>query len=156
MWNKFILLQWPVGYAILCHALPETMYGSPDCFVARLGSLSRLVTSCRAKRQWLITWKLISYCLLVLHGRVIDTSRRFRCLASVPCPANTRHSPSVVSMLAQRRRRCANIETALGECPCSLGALVSPNPVNLKRVPRIIARAGDSVTCLAGWSWTLG
>ena len=31
-------------------------------------------------------------------------------------PANTGHSPNVVSMLGQRRRRWANIETALGDC----------------------------------------
>ena len=31
-------------------------------------------------------------------------------------PANTRHSPDAVSMLDQRRRRWASIETALGEC----------------------------------------
>ena len=34
-----------------------------------------------------------------------------------PIPENTGHSPNAVSMLGQRRRRCANIETALGECP---------------------------------------
>ena len=32
-------------------------------------------------------------------------------------PANTGHSPNVVSMLAHRLRRWPNIETALGECP---------------------------------------
>ena len=32
------------------------------------------------------------------------------------CPANTGHSPNAVLMLGQRRRRCANIETALGVC----------------------------------------
>ena len=32
-------------------------------------------------------------------------------------PANTGHSPNNVSMLGQRRRRWANIETTLGECP---------------------------------------
>ena len=32
-------------------------------------------------------------------------------------PANTGHSPNAVSMLGQRRRRWANIKTALGECP---------------------------------------
>ena len=31
-------------------------------------------------------------------------------------PANTRHSPNVVSMLAHRLRRWPNIGTALGEC----------------------------------------
>ena len=31
-------------------------------------------------------------------------------------PANTRHSSDAVSMLGQRRRQCANIKTALGEC----------------------------------------
>ena len=36
-------------------------------------------------------------------------------------PANTGHSPNAVSMLGQRRRRCANIETALGECPVLAG-----------------------------------
>ena len=36
-------------------------------------------------------------------------------------PVNTGHSPNAVSMLAQRRRRCANIETALGECPVFAG-----------------------------------
>ena len=36
-------------------------------------------------------------------------------------PANTRHSPNAVSMLVQRRRRWANIETALGECPVFAG-----------------------------------
>ena len=43
----------------------------------------------------------------------------------VPCnpsPANTGHSPNAVSMLGQRRRRCANIETALGECPVFAGS----------------------------------
>ena len=30
--------------------------------------------------------------------------------------ANTRHSPNVVLMLGQRRRRWPNIETAWGEC----------------------------------------
>ena len=32
-------------------------------------------------------------------------------------PANTGYSPNAVSMLGQRRRRWANIETALGEFP---------------------------------------
>ena len=32
--------------------------------------------------------------------------------------ANTRHSPNAVSMLGQRRRRWASIETALGKCLC--------------------------------------
>ena len=32
-------------------------------------------------------------------------------------PANTGHFPNAASMLGQRRRRWANIETALGECP---------------------------------------
>ena len=36
-------------------------------------------------------------------------------------PANTGHSPNAVSMLGQRRRRWANIETALGECPVFAG-----------------------------------
>ena len=36
-------------------------------------------------------------------------------------PANTGHSSNAVSMLGQRRRRCANIETALGECPVFAG-----------------------------------
>ena len=36
-------------------------------------------------------------------------------------PANTGHSPNAVSMLGQHRRRCANIETALGECPVFAG-----------------------------------
>ena len=36
-------------------------------------------------------------------------------------PANTGHSPDAVSMLGQRRRRCANIETALDECPVFAG-----------------------------------
>ena len=31
-------------------------------------------------------------------------------------PSNTGHSPNVVSLLVQRQRRWANIETALGEC----------------------------------------
>ena len=37
------------------------------------------------------------------------------------CSANTGHSPNAVSMLGQRRRRWANIETALGECPVFAG-----------------------------------
>ena len=36
-------------------------------------------------------------------------------------PAHTGHSPDVVSMSGQRRRRWANIETALGECPVCAG-----------------------------------
>ena len=32
-------------------------------------------------------------------------------------PANTGHTLNAVSMLGQRRRRWANIETALGGCP---------------------------------------
>ena len=36
-------------------------------------------------------------------------------------PANTGYSPNAVSMLDQRRRRWANIETALGECPAIAG-----------------------------------
>ena len=37
-------------------------------------------------------------------------------------PQQTRgHSPDAVSMLGQRRRRCAKIETALGECPVFVG-----------------------------------
>ena len=35
------------------------------------------------------------------------------------------HSPNAVSMLGQRRRRCANIETALGECPVFAGIISS-------------------------------
>ena len=46
-------------------------------------------------------------------------------------PANTGHSPNAVSMLGQRRRRCANIETALGECPVFAG--YSPQHVSCKR-----------------------
>ena len=36
-------------------------------------------------------------------------------------PANTGKSPNAVSMLAHRRRRWPNIETALGECPVFSG-----------------------------------
>ena len=36
-------------------------------------------------------------------------------------PANTRHSPNAVSMLAHRLRRRLDIETALGECPVFAG-----------------------------------
>ena len=36
-------------------------------------------------------------------------------------PANMGHSPNAVSMLGQRRRRWANIDTALGEFPMFLG-----------------------------------
>ena len=36
-------------------------------------------------------------------------------------PANAGHSPNAVSMLGQRRRRCANIETSLGECAVFAG-----------------------------------
>ena len=38
-------------------------------------------------------------------------------------PANTRHSPNAVSMLAHRLRRWSNIETALGECLVFAGRL---------------------------------
>ena len=38
-----------------------------------------------------------------------------------PIPANTRHSPTAVSMLAHRLRRWPNIETALCECPVFAG-----------------------------------
>ena len=43
-------------------------------------------------------------------------------------PANTGHSPNAVSMLGQHRRRCVNIETALGECPVFAGMLPPPPP----------------------------
>ena len=36
-------------------------------------------------------------------------------------PANTGHSLNAVSMLGQRRRRWANIETVLSECPVFSG-----------------------------------
>ena len=39
---------------------------------------------------------------------------RYFTLAS---PSKQGHSPNVVLMLGQRRRRWANIETVLGECP---------------------------------------
>ena len=39
-------------------------------------------------------------------------------------PANTGHSPNVVSMLGQRRRRWANIETTLGEFSMFAGLVV--------------------------------
>ena len=38
---------------------------------------------------------------------------------------NTGHSLNAVSMLGQRRRRWANIETALGECPVFVGLPIS-------------------------------
>ena len=41
-------------------------------------------------------------------------------------PANTGHSPYAVSMLGQRRRRWASIETALVECPVFAGTVVRP------------------------------
>ena len=37
-------------------------------------------------------------------------------LVSLMLRTNTRHSPPAGLMLAQRRRRCANINSALGEC----------------------------------------
>ena len=40
-------------------------------------------------------------------------------------PANSKHLPNAVSMLGQRRRRWANIETALGECPVFAGIYVN-------------------------------
>ena len=43
-------------------------------------------------------------------------------------PAITGHPPDAVSMLGQRRRRCANIETALGECPVFAGVSSLVNP----------------------------
>ena len=39
-----------------------------------------------------------------------------KCRHRVALPANTGHSPNAVPMLGQRQRRCANIETAFGEC----------------------------------------
>ena len=36
-------------------------------------------------------------------------------------PANMRHSPNVVSMLAHRLRRWPNIDTTLGECLVLVG-----------------------------------
>ena len=42
-------------------------------------------------------------------------------------PANTGNLPNAVSMLGQRRKRCANIETALGECPCLLEMVLDKN-----------------------------
>ena len=45
-------------------------------------------------------------------------------------PANTGHLPDAVSMLDQRRRRWANIETVLSECPVFAGNCW-PNPHRL-------------------------
>ena len=46
--------------------------------------------------------------------------------------ANTGHSPNAVSMLGQRRRRRANIETALGECVVFAGFIYTyiPSPAS--------------------------
>ena len=53
-------------------------------------------------------------------------------------PANAGHSPDAVSMLRQRRRHWANIETALDECPVFVGiyySLLTKSPPNLSRSP---------------------
>ena len=55
-------------------------------------------------------------------------------------PANTRHSPNAVSMLAHRLRRWSNIETALGECLTFAGYLSSD-----RKEPCIPRHAGKSV-----------
>ena len=43
--------------------------------------------------------------------------------AQAHVPANTGHSPYADSMLGQRRRRWANIESASGECPVFSGCV---------------------------------
>ena len=53
-------------------------------------------------------------------------NKNWRCLPSCSekvdsYPANTGHAPNAVSMLGQRRRRWANIETALCEYPVFAG-----------------------------------
>ena len=46
----------------------------------------------------------------------------------VPIPANTGHCPCVVSMLAQRRRRWANIEPTHGQCLVFAGIILRSPP----------------------------
>ena len=49
-------------------------------------------------------------------GLLVFDNRAIACVFRA-VPTNTVHSPNFVLMLGQRRRRWANIETALGECP---------------------------------------
>ena len=53
----------------------------------------------------------------------------------LPCrlPSNTGHSPDAVSMLGHRRRRWANIETALSECPVLAGLTLRIKHQTLKQ-----------------------
>ena len=58
---------------------------------------------------------------LTLGQRCIHVIQMFCVYWVDNIPANTGHSPNAVSMLGQRRRRWANIEITLGECPVFAG-----------------------------------
>ena len=55
-------------------------------------------------------------CCFLIQNNLINLEL-FHLFSDIHCfiPANTRHSPNAVSMLAHRLRRWPNIETALGE-----------------------------------------
>ena len=68
---------------------------------------------------------LSSQFIVGLHGTIMF-------LRDAYYHANTGHSPNAVSMLGQRRRRSANIETALGECVVFAGFIYTyiPSPAS--------------------------
>ena len=66
-----------------------------------------------------VRWRLVKVWLMYRGGSL--TTDPVTSSVQATDPANTGHSPNAVSMLDQRRRRWANGETALGECPVFAG-----------------------------------
>ena len=74
-------------------------------------------------------------------------------------PANKGHSPNVVSMLGQRRRRWPDIKTTLSECPVFAGLPVGPWSSVAGSTPSscfllhgiILNRSGNRDRCWPGW-----
>ena len=62
------------------------------------------------------------YTVITLLARVIDTFYKYSQAGYIP--ANSGHSPNAVSMLGQRQRRYAGIETALVECTAFAGICI--------------------------------
>ena len=76
---------------------------------------------CKSKRQYLLTCKVSRYCLLVLHGSIVQLfskMQRARCKVIVRFsnPTNTKHLHDICTMLVQRRRRWAEVVKMLYKC----------------------------------------
>ena len=82
---------------------------------------------------------------IVIAVEVMDRKRSGDDLLYGLIKANTMHSPNAVSMFGQRRRRWANIETALGECLVFAG-IYYMKYIRCSRV--VLSEAVDGCICI--------